>query len=136
MSDKEKKSQIEAPHTPVIDEETAKKLGDASLNRIKQIAKMAKEYYRALNGSLNATEFYQLGVDTILAGFQLVSRSNDMEEHDVDTRIAIMNATLNVVINVLNKVYLDPKVVAGQVAQAAMESAKRQGIKGINFNEK
>ena len=26
MSDKEKKSQIEAPHTPVIDEETAKKI--------------------------------------------------------------------------------------------------------------
>ena len=59
-----------------------------------------------------------------------------MEEYDVDTRIAIMNATLNVVINVLNKVYLDPKVVAGQVAQAAIESAKRQGIKGINFDGK
>ena len=136
MSEEEKKSQIEAPNTPVIDAETAQKLGDASLNRIKQIAKMAKEYYRALNGSLNSTEFYQLGVDTILAGFQLVSRSNDMEEYDVDTRIAIMNATLNVVINVLNKVYLDPKVVAGQVAQAALESAKRQGLRGINFNDK
>ena len=129
----EKKEQIEAPHTPVIDEETAKKLGDASINRIKMIQKMVKEYYRALNGSINSLEMYQLGIDAILAGFGLISRSNDMEEYDVDTRISIINASLNVVINVLNKVYLDPKVVAGQVAQAALESAQRQGIK---FNDK
>ena len=42
----------------------------------------------------------------------------------------------NVVINVLNKVYLNPEVVAGQVAKAAIESAQRQGLKGINFNDK
>jgi len=129
----EKKEKIEAPHTPVIDEETAQKLGDASISRIKMIQKMVKEYYRALNGSINSLEMYQLGVDTVLAGFGLISRSNDMEEYDIDSRIAIMNASLNVVINVLNKVYLDPKVVAGQVAQASLESAQRQGIK---FNDK
>lgn len=133
MSEEEKKEQIEAPQTPIIDEETAQKLGDASINRIKMIQKMVKEYYRALNGTINSLEMYQLGVDTILAGFGLISRSNDMEEYDVDSRIAIMNASLNVVINVLNKVYLDPSVVAGQVAQAALESAQRQGIK---FNGK
>jgi hypothetical protein len=133
MAEEKKKEQIEAPHTPIIDEETAQKLGDASVNRIKMIQKMVKEYYRAINGSINSLEMYQLGVDAILAGFGLISRSNDMEEYDVDTRISIMNASLNVVINVLNKVYLDPKVVAGQVAQAALESAQRQGIK---FNGK
>ena len=133
MSEDEKKIQIEAPHTPVIDEETAKKLGDASISRIAMIQKMVKEYFRAINGSINATEMYQLGVDSILAGFGLISRSNDMEEYDVDTRISIINASLNVVVNVLNKVYLNPEVVAGQVAKASLEAAKRKGIK---FNDK
>lgn len=112
----------------LIDEETIKKLGDASLSRIQQIAKMAKEYYRALNGSINSTEMYQIGVDTMLAGAQLVSRSMDMDELNIDQRISMMNATLNVFINVLNKVYLDPNVVAGQVAKAALESAQRNGV--------
>lgn len=112
----------------LIDEETIKKLGDASLSRIQQIAKMAKEYYRALNGSINSTEMYQIGVDTMLAGAQLVSRSMDMDELNIDQRISLMNATLNVFINVLNKVYLDPNVVAGQVAKAALESAQRNGV--------
>lgn len=112
----------------LIDEETIKKLGDASLSRIQQIAKMAKEYYRALNGSINSTEMYQIGVDTMLAGAQLVSRSMDMDELNIDQRISMMNATLNVFINVLNKVYLDPNVVAGQVAKAALESAQRKGV--------
>lgn len=112
----------------LIDEETIKKLGDASLSRIQQIAKMAKEYYRALNGSINSTEMYQIGVDTMLAGAQLVSRSMDMDELNIEQRISMMNATLNVFINVLNKVYLDPNVVAGQVAKAALESAQRNGV--------
>lgn len=112
----------------LIDEETIKKLGDASLSRIQQIAKMAKEYYRALNGSINSTEMYQIGVDTMLAGAQLVSRSMDMDELNIEQRISMMNATLNVFINVLNKVYLDPNVVAGQVAKAALESAQRKGV--------
>jgi hypothetical protein len=40
-----------------------------------------------------------------------------------------MNATLNIIVNLVNKIYLNPDVVAGQVAKAAMESAQRQGIK-------
>lgn len=114
---------------PLIDDETAQKLGDASLQRIKQIAKMSKEYYRAVNGSINSLEMYQLGVDTIVAGFQLVSRSADMDELDVEERINSMNATLNIIINMVNKVYLNPEVVAGQVAKASLESAQRKGIK-------
>lgn len=121
------------PQQPIVDDETAQKLGDASLQRIKQIAKMSKEYYRAVNGSINSLEMYQLGIDTIVAGFQLVSRSADMDELDVDGRINNMNATLNIIINMVNKVYLNPEVVAGQVAKAALESAQRQGIK---FNGK
>ena len=113
----------------VIDDETTKKLGEASLNRIQMVAKMAKEYFRALNGgTISSLEFYQLGVDTILAGFQLVSRSMDMDELNVDQRINLTNATLNTVLNVLNKVYLNPEVVANQVAQAALESATRKGL--------
>lgn len=129
----ENRENVEGTPTAIIDDETAAKLGSASLSRIDQIAKMAKEYYRAINGTINSLEMYQIGVDTIMAGFKLVSRSNDMDEMDVDTRINIMNATLSVIVNVLNKVYLDPQVVAGQVAQAAVESAKRNGVK---FNDK
>lgn len=64
----------------------------------------------------------------MLAGAQLVSRSMDMDELSIEQRITMMNATLNVFINVLNKVYLDPNVVAGQVAKAALESAQRKGV--------
>ena len=122
---------------PMVDDETAQKLGDASLNRIKMFGKMCKEYTRAMNnGHINSLEMFQTGMDMVIAGFGLISRSNDMDELNVDERINSINAALSTIINVLNKVYLDPKVVAGQVAQAAMESAKRQGIKGINFDGK
>jgi hypothetical protein len=114
---------------PLIDDETAQKLGDASLQRINRISHMAKEYFRALNGTINSIEMYQLGIDTVVAGLQLVSRSADMDELDVEARIKSMNATLNIIVNLVNKIYLNPDVVAGQVAKAAMESAQRQGIK-------
>ena len=48
---------------------------------------------------------------------------------NVQERIECMNSSLTTIINLLNRVYLDPQVVAGQVAQAALESARRQGIK-------
>lgn len=112
----------------LIDEDTIQKLGDASIQRINRIRSMVKEYFRALNGSINSLEMYQIGVDTMLAGAQLVSRSMDMDELSIEQRITMMNATLNVFINVLNKVYLDPNVVAGQVAKAALESAQRKGV--------
>lgn len=115
---------------PVFDDETTKKLGEASLNRINMVAKMAKEYFRALNGGrISSFELFQVGIDTILAGFQLVSRSHDMDELNVDERIKSVNATLNTVLNVLNKVYLNPEVVANQVAQAALEAVKRKGLR-------
>lgn len=111
----------------MIDDETAQKLGDASLTRIKQIAKMSKEYYRAIYGNINSNDFYQLGMDTIVAGFTLISRSMDMDELNVEERIALMNSTLTTIISMLNKVYLNPEVVANQVAQAALKSAQRAG---------
>ena len=115
--------------SPVIDEDTAQKLGEASLNRIKMFGKMCKEYVRATNnGHINSLEMFQTGIDMIVAGFGLISRSNDMDELGVDERIRNINAALTTVINLLNKVYLNPDVVANQVAQAAVESAQRKGI--------
>jgi len=133
MSEEKKEMSMEQ----FIDNDTAQKLGDASLNRIKMIDKMAREYARAMNGgNINSIELFQVGMDTILAGFSIISRSNDYAEYNVDQRIQIMNSALSTIINVLNKVYLNPEVVAAQVAQASISSAKRQGIKGINFDAK
>lgn len=131
MSEENKELSIEE----FVDGETAQKLGEASLNRINMIDKMAREYARAMNGgSINSLELFQVGMDTILAGFSIISRSNDYAEYGVDQRIQIINSALSTIINVLNKVYLNPEVVAGQVAQASIKAAKRQGIKGINFD--
>lgn len=131
MSEENKELSIEE----FVDGETAQKLGEASLNRINMIDKMAREYARAMNGgSINSFELFQVGMDTILAGFSIISRSNDYAEYGVDQRIQIINSALSTIINVLNKVYLNPEVVAGQVAQASIKAAKRQGIKGINFD--
>ena len=126
MSEEQKVQNIE----DVVDNDTAQKLGDASLSRIKMFSKMCKEYVRALNGGhINSLEVFQCGMDMIVAGFGLISRSNDMDELNVQERIECMNSSLTTIINLLNRVYLDPQVVAGQVAQAALESARRQGIK-------
>lgn len=131
MSEENKELSIEE----FVDGETAQKLGEASLNRINMIDKMAREYARAMNGgSINSLELFQVGMDTVLAGFSIISRSNDYAEYGVDQRIQIINSALSTIINVLNKVYLNPEVVAGQVAQASIKAAKRQGIKGINFD--
>lgn len=131
MSEENKELSIEE----FVDGETAQKLGEASLNRINMIDKMAREYARAMNGgSINSFELFQVGMDTILAGFSIISRSNDYAEYGVDQRIQIINSALSTIINVLNRVYLNPEVVAGQVAQASIKAAKRQGIKGINFD--
>lgn len=131
MSEENKELSIEE----FVDGETAQKLGEASLNRINMIDKMAREYARAMNGgSINSMELFQVGMDTVLAGFSIISRSNDYAEYGVDQRIQIINSALSTIINVLNKVYLNPEVVAGQVAQASIKAAKRQGIKGINFD--
>ena len=131
MSEENKELSIEE----FVDGETAQKLGEASLNRINMIDKMAREYARAMNGgSINSLELFQVGMDTVLAGFSIISRSNDYAEYGVDQRIQIINSALSTILNVLNKVYLNPEVVAGQVAQASIKAAKRQGIKGINFD--
>ena len=111
-----------------IDDQAKQELADASMKQIQQIAKMVKEYHRAIYGSINSTELYVLGVNTIMAGLQMISRSNDMDMLDVDTRIATMKATMATIQQVLDKVYLNPEVVAGMVAQAALETAKRDGL--------
>ena len=117
----------------VIDADTAQKLGEASLSRIKMFEKMCKEHARILNGgTINSLEMFQVGMDMIVGGFGLISRSNDMDELGVQERIQCINAALSTIINLVNKVYLNPEVVAGQVAKASIESAKRKGIK---FNE-
>lgn len=120
----------EVESTPEISaEEAVQRMGDQAVKRIEMIAKMVKEYYRAIHGTINSLEFYQLGMDTIVAGLSLISRSNDMDELSVDERITTMNASLNTIIGLMNKVYLNPEVVANQVAQASIEAAKRKGVK-------
>lgn len=112
-----------------LDDKTKQELGDASIKRIEIIAHLIKEYFRALNdGKMNSFEFMAIGMDTVLAGYQLISRSNDMDMLDVDTRIATMKAVSSSIQQVLDRVYLNPEVVAGMVAQAAIESAKRDGV--------
>ena len=122
--------------TQVIDDETTQKLGEASLSRIKQIARMAKEYYRAISGNLTSNDFYLLGMDTMLAGVALIERSMTMDNLDVDERIGLMNSSITVFLNVLNKVYLNPEVVANQVAKASLETAQRSGKFNSDLIEK
>ena len=119
-----------------LDEETKQQVGDASIKQIQQIAHMVKEYIRALNGgTINSTELFILGTNTILAGYQLISRSNDMDLLDVDTRISTIKAVQATIQQVIDKVYLNPEVVAGMVAHAAIDSAKRNGV-GKSFKQK
>ena len=108
-----------------IDEETKQALGDASLKRIGIISHMVKEYFRALNGTLNSTEFMSIGMDCVQAGLQLISRSNDMDNLNVDQRIATMSGIKALIDSIFDKVYTNPEVVANMVAKAAVESASR-----------
>ena len=63
MSEEQKVQAIE----DVVDADTAQKLGDASLSRIKMFSKMCKEYVRALNGGrINSLEVFQCGMDMIV----------------------------------------------------------------------
>ena len=112
-----------------LSEETKQQLGDASIARINQIAKMVKEYYRCLNENLNSLEMYAIGMDCILAGWSLIGRSNDMDMLDVDGRIAIAKASMETINKVIEKVYCNPEVVAGMVAKAAMHSVTSGKVK-------
>lgn len=112
-----------------LTEETKQEIGDASLQRMSIIYKMVREYFRALNnGTLNSMEFTAVGIDTCLAGLQLISRSNDMDMLDVDQRISIMKAIQATINSVIEKVYLNPEVASKMVAQAAMEATQRAGL--------
>lgn len=110
----------------ILDEQTKQDIGDASVKQIKMITKMIIEYARALNGgTINSTEMMLLGTNVISAGWAIISRSNDYDGLDVDTRIAVIKAIKASVDSVVEKVYLNPEVVAQQVAKAALESASR-----------
>ena len=129
-------AQENANASQVIDNETAQKLGEASISRITKIAKLTKEYYRALSGNLTSNDFYLLGLDTMLAGATLLERSMTMDNLGVEERISLMNSALTVFLNVMNKVYLNPEVVANQVAKASIETAQRSGKFTANLIEK
>ena len=72
MSEEQKVQAIE----DVVDADTAQKLGDASLSRIKMFSKMCKEYVRALNGGhINSLEGGRF--DVVLSLHMVIaSRSN------------------------------------------------------------
>lgn len=113
----------------LVSDEIKQELGEASLKRISIIYNLVKEYFRAINnGTMSALEFTMVGMDVVQAGLQLISRSNDMDNADVDTRIETMTAMKALVNNIFDKVYLNPEVVAGQVAKANIESLERKGL--------
>lgn len=111
-----------------LNDETKQQLGDASLKRINIIAKMVKEYFRCINENLSSVEMYAIGMDCILAGWSLIGRSNDMDLLDVDGRIAIAKASMETINKVVEKVYCNPEVVAGMVAQAAMHEVSNKKV--------
>jgi len=109
-------------------EKAKQDMADASIIRINMINKMVRETFRAIHGTISSTEMMAIGMDTVMAGLSLMSKSNDMDLLDVDGRIATMKAIQATINGIMEKLYLNPEVVAGMVGKAAMETASRDGL--------
>ncbi len=106
-------------------EQMKQKMGEESIKRQEWIQKHVKEYYKALNGDkLSPEEILILGMDTIQAGYALVSRFSDMIQQGVDERMNTIISVREQIDKTLKGFYLDKDKSAVLVAKAAMHDFK------------
>ena len=106
-------------------EEYNQKVADESLKRQEWIQKHVKNYFRALNGDkLSPEELFMLSMDTIIAGYTMVTRYSDMVEQNVEERINTLASVRAGIDNILQKSLMNKEVVTAQVAQTAIHNAK------------
>ena len=100
---------------------------DASAKRIAWIQKHVKNYYRTLNGDrLSPEELLVLAMDTIMAGYSMVSRFCDMVEQGVEERIGTVGSVRMTIDNLLSKSFLNKEVAEQQVAQMVQHNLEAQ----------
>ena len=106
-------------------EEYNQKVADESLKRQEWIQRHVKSYFRALNGDkLSPEELFMLSMDTIIAGYTMVTRYSDMIEQNVEERINTLASVRAGIDNILQKSLMNKEVVTAQVAQTAIHNAK------------
>lgn len=106
-------------------EEYNQKVADESLKRQEWIQKHVKNYFRALNGDkLSPEELFMLSMDTIIAGYTMVTRYSDMVEQNVEERINTLASVRACIDNILQKSLMNNEVVTAQVAQTAIHNVK------------
>ena len=123
MSEKEKLEELEESKEF---KEYKEKQAELSEKRIDMITKMVKQHFSALtlSGKLNAIEMFQIGMDTILAGYGIVSRYSDMMNESMSERKDVIMRTKLAVDDVLSKTLLNDEVIQQQVANTAMHNLK------------
>ena len=106
-------------------EEYNQKIADESLKRQEWIQKHVKNYFRALNGDkLSPEELFMLSMDTIIAGYTMVTRYSDMIEQNVEERINTLASVRAGIDNILQKSLMNKEVVTAQVTQTAIHNAE------------
>lgn len=106
-------------------EEYNKRVAEESLKRQEWIQKHVKSYFRALNGDkLSAEELFMLSMDTIIAGYTMVTRYSDMLEQNIDERLNTVASVRSAIDNILSKSIMNREVTAALVANTAMHNAK------------
>ena len=106
-------------------EQMKQKMGEESIKRQEWIQKHVKSYFRALNGDkLSPEELFMLSMDTIIAGYTMVTRYSDMVEQNVEERINTLASVRAGIDNILQKSLMNKEVVTAQVAQTAIHNAK------------
>lgn len=103
----------------------AKRMNEESVKRQEWIQKHVREYFKAINGNkLNAPEMFALGMDTIIAGYKMVSRFSDMLSQNADERMNTILTVRSYINDELNKTFLNEAFVNEQVKQTAIHDLK------------
>ena len=110
-----------------LTKEQQEQWADESAKRIAWIQKHVKNYFKAINGDrLSAEELLILGMDTIMAGYTMVSRFSDMVGHNADDRIAAVASVRSSIDTMLSKSFLNKEVAEKQVAQMVQHELEAQ----------
>ena len=109
-----------------VSKEQEEKMAELSEKRIEIIQKQIKSYFTALSplGKLSPEEMLLIGMDTITAGYGLISRFSDMAEQNVEDRINAIMSVRAGIDGILSKTLLNKPVVEAMVANTAMHNIK------------
>ena len=123
MSDEEKLKDLENSKEF---QEYKKKQAELSERRIETISRMVKSHFSALTpeNKLNAIEMFQLGIDTIIAGYGIVSRYSDMVGEEVDGQKDMILRPRSSGDDILSRTLLNEDVLKQQVLNTTVHNLK------------